>query len=206
MARVVYYCAASLDGYIAEADDTLEWLMGYEGSFEGDGTEASPMSEGGSYEGFYEDVGALVSGSVTYEFVLDHIDDPSGWPYMGKPSWVLSSRELEVPEADGMDVRVTQPTDIAGLHAEMTAAAGGKNIWVVGGGDLVGQFHDAGLLDELFVQIGSVTLGAGKPLLPRAIVSPPLRLRSVRQIGAGFAELHYEVPRRAARESHTSSR
>jgi dihydrofolate reductase len=65
----------------------------------------------------------------------------------------------------------------------------------VGGGDLVGQFHDAGLLDEVFVQVGSVTLGAGRPLLPRRIVSPPLRLLSVRQVGSGFAELHYEVPR-----------
>jgi hypothetical protein len=44
-----------------------------------------------------------------------------------------------------------------------------------------------------------VTLGAGKPLLPRAIVSPPLRLVSVRQVGTGFAELHYEVQRAAPR-------
>jgi dihydrofolate reductase len=77
----------------------------------------------------------------------------------------------------------------------MVEAAAGKNVWVVGGGDLVGQFHDHGLLDEIFVQIGSVTLGAGKPLLPRRIVSPPLRLVSVRAVGTGFAELHYEVSR-----------
>jgi hypothetical protein len=50
------------------------------------------------------------------------------------------------------------------------------------------------LLDEMFVQVGSVTLGTGKPLLPRAIVSPSLRLVSVRQVGTGFAELHYEIP------------
>jgi dihydrofolate reductase len=77
----------------------------------------------------------------------------------------------------------------------MIAAAGGKNVWVVGGGDLAGQFYDAGLLDEIFVQIGSVTLGAGKQLLPRKITSPPLKLISVRAVGTGFAELHYEVPR-----------
>ena len=45
-------------------------------------------------------------------------------------------------------------------------------------------------------QTGSVTLGAGKPLLPRTITSPPLRLLSVRAVGTGFAELHYEVPHR----------
>jgi dihydrofolate reductase len=77
----------------------------------------------------------------------------------------------------------------------MVAAAGGKNVWIVGGGDLAGQFHDQGLLDEMFVQVGSVTLGSGKPLLPRMITSPPLRLVSVRAAGPGFAELHYELPR-----------
>jgi dihydrofolate reductase len=77
----------------------------------------------------------------------------------------------------------------------MVAAAGGKNVWIVGGGELAGQFYDRGLLDELFVQVGSVTLGSGKPLLPRAITNPPLRLVSVRAVGTGFAELHYKVPR-----------
>jgi hypothetical protein len=53
-------------------------------------------------------------------------------------------------------------------------------------------------LDEIFVQVGSVTLGSGKPLLPRNITSPPLKLISVRALGTGFAELHYEVPRPGA--------
>jgi dihydrofolate reductase len=85
--------------------------------------------------------------------------------------------------------------DVRPVHREMAAAAKGKNVWIVGGGELAGQFYDAGLLDALFVQVGSVTLGSGKPLLPRAIISPPLKLLSVRQVGAGFAELHCEVPR-----------
>ena len=56
--------------------------------------------------------------------------------------------------------------------------------------------YDAGLLDELIVQVGSVTLGAGKPLRPRQIAFPPLRLTSAQRIGPGFAELRYAVPRR----------
>jgi dihydrofolate reductase len=76
----------------------------------------------------------------------------------------------------------------------MQEAAGSKNIWIVGGGDLAGQFYDAGLLDEIIVQVGSVTLGRGKQLFPRRVTSPPLRLVSVRQIGSGLAELRYEVP------------
>ncbi len=80
----------------------------------------------------------------------------------------------------------------------MLQAAGGKNLWVVGGGDLAGQFYDAGLLDEVIVQIGSVTLGKGKPLFPRRLTSPPLKLESVRQVGTGFAELRYTVPKPVA--------
>jgi dihydrofolate reductase len=77
----------------------------------------------------------------------------------------------------------------------MRAAARDRNVWLVGGGDLVGQFHDAGLLDEVIVQVASVTLGAGRPLLPRRITQPPLKLASARAIGPGFAELRYAVPR-----------
>ncbi len=78
----------------------------------------------------------------------------------------------------------------------MAQAAAGRNIWIVGGGDLVGQFYDAGLLDEIIVQIGSVTLGRGKPLLPRRMDgAKALRLTSVQQFGVGMAELRYEVPR-----------
>lgn len=75
----------------------------------------------------------------------------------------------------------------------MRAVAKGKNIWVVGGGDLAGQFYDASLLDELIVQVGSATLGQGKPLFPRRILSPVLRLMSVHQMGAGMVELRYEI-------------
>ena len=55
------------------------------------------------------------------------------------------------------------------VHADMVDSAGGKNVWLVGGGDLVGQFADRGLLDELSVQYAPVTLGAGAPLLPRRV-------------------------------------
>jgi dihydrofolate reductase len=77
----------------------------------------------------------------------------------------------------------------------MRAAAGSKNIWLVGGGDLVGQFFDAGLLDELILQLASTTLGRGKPLFPRKVLSPSLRLVSVRHMSPAFVELRYEVAR-----------
>ena len=108
MSRTQYYCATTLDGYIADADDGIGWLMGYEGSYGGSEAEPSPMSDGGAYERFYEEVGALVSGSVTYEFVLDHMSEDSAWPYRGKPYWVLSSRELGRPKDEDADVRVAK--------------------------------------------------------------------------------------------------
>jgi dihydrofolate reductase len=67
--------------------------------------------------------------------------------------------------------------------------------WIVGGGDLAGQFNDAGLIDEIIIQIGSVTLARGKPLFPRRHTHPPLRLLSVQQIGTSLAELRYAVIR-----------
>jgi hypothetical protein len=107
-----------------------------------------------------------------------------------QPAWVFSSRQL--PLIEGADVRFVSG-DVRPVLANMRAAAGDKNIWIVGGGDLAGQFHDAGLLDEVIVQIGSATLGRGKPLLPRRLLSPVLQLQSVQQMGPGMAELRYTV-------------
>ena len=179
--KTQYYTASSLDGFIAGPNDSLDWLFTL-----GDIDDTS-------YPRFIREVGALVMGSATYEWMLRHLagtDPPEPWPYE-QPAWVFTSRSL--PAVAGADIRFVRG-DVRPVHDAMAAAAAGKNIWIVGGGDLAGQFHDHGLLDELFVQVGSVTLGAGKPLLPRSITSPPLRLVSVRAIGTGFAELHYEVP------------
>jgi len=177
-----YYTAASLDGFIATPDDSLEWLFPL-GDIEDTG-----------YPDFIREVGALAMGSATYEWMLRHVvkpgsAEPGAWPY-SQPTWVFSSRPQ--PEVPGADIRFVRGP-VQPVHEEMTAAAAGSNVWLVGGGELVGQFHDVGLLDEIIVQIGSVTLGAGKPLLPRTITSPPLRLVSARAIGPGFAELRYLV-------------
>ena len=181
--RTQYFTATSLDGFIAGPGDSLDWLFPL-----GDPEETS-------YPTFIRAVGALAMGSATYEWMLRHVvgpeaDHPMAWPYE-QPTWVFTTRTL--PLVEGVDVRFGRG-DVRPVHRTMAEAAGGKNIWIVGGGDLAGQFYDAGLLDDLYVQIGSVTLGAGKPLLPRSITNPPLKLVSVRAIGTGFAELHYEVP------------
>jgi dihydrofolate reductase len=194
MSKTQYYAAATLDGYIAEEDDTIGWLMGYEGSYEGPDAEPGPMSGGGSYERFYEEVGAMVSGSITYEFVLDHMDDASSWPYKGKPCWVLSSRDLPVPEGDGIDVRVAS-AKVTELHDEMLAAAGDRNLWVVGGGNVASQFADEGLLDEVLLTVVPVVLGKGKPLFDRRLPGGPMQLLGTTVFETGMVELRYAVGR-----------
>jgi dihydrofolate reductase len=191
MARTQYYCAASLDGYIAEADDTLGWLLGYEGSFEGEGAVST---DGPPYESFYEGVGALVSGSVTYEFILAHMGEGGEWPYKGKPYWMLSSRDLPVPDGEGVDVRIVNGA-VADLHNEMIASAGERDLWVVGGGNVASQFADEGLLDEVLVTIVPVVLGAGKPLFDRRLPGGPMQLMGVRPFNTGMVELRYEIRR-----------
>jgi dihydrofolate reductase len=182
--KTQYFTATSLDGFIAEPDDSLDWLFPL-----GDISDTS-------YPGFIREVGALAMGSATYRWMLRHVvgpdaDHPQPWPY-AQPAWVFTSRAL--PAVPNADIRFVKG-DVRPVHQAIVQAAGGKNVWIVGGGDLAGQFYDQGLLDEIHVQIGSVTLGAGKPLLPRKIISPPLRLMSVCAVGTGFAELKYEVPR-----------
>ena len=181
---VVYYCAATLDGYIAESDDSLDWLLGYEGSYEGE--DAAPAR---GYDEFYEGVGALVSGSVTYEWVLDHLEE---WPYAGKPCWVLSSRELPRAAGEGVDVRVVEGS-VPELYDELVASAGDRDLWVIGGGNVASQFADAGLLDELRVTVVPAVIGAGKPLFGRRVEGPPMQLRQVIPRRSGMVELAYRV-------------
>jgi dihydrofolate reductase len=194
VSKAQYYCAASLDGYIADADDGLAWLLDYEGSFEDDGAESGPMGEGGSYERFYEGVGALVSGAITYEFVLEHWDEGSKWPYAGKPYWVLSSRDLPLPAGKGVDVRIVN-AKVGDLYDRLMASAGDRNLWVVGGGNLASQFADGGLLDELLVTVVPVVLGAGKPLFDRRVSGPPMQLTGTRTFDTGMVELRYAIRR-----------
>lgn len=172
MSRTTYYTASSLDGFIADEQHSLAWLLRQ------DQDESGPLN----YGEFFARIGAVVMGSTTYEWVLAH--ENGAWPHQ-LPTWVMTTRDL--PKVDG-DVRFVRG-DVRPVHAEMTVAAGGKDLWVVGGGDLAGQFADAGLLDEIIVYLAPVTLGAGAPLLPRTF---DLRLEELARNRA-FACARYAV-------------
>lgn len=180
--KTQYYTATSLDGFIATEDDSLEWLF------------ALGEISDSSYPAFIAEVGALVMGSATYEWMLrngEKMAEETGsrWPYT-KPAWVFTTRKL--PSIEGADIRFVNG-DVRQTYTEIQSSTGANNIWIVGGGDLAGQYYDAGLLDELIIQIGSVTLGRGKPLFPRRIPSTTLNLVSVERIGSSMVELRYRV-------------
>lgn len=182
MSLTQYYTATTLDGFIADPDNSLSWL--FTRKQEDDG----PLN----YREFMAGVGAMAMGSTTYEWIIDHEfkgRDQSEWkwPY-DIPSWVFTHRDLQLPP--GADIRAVRD-DVLPVHEEMVDAASGKNVWVVGGGDLAGQFADAGLLDDVIVFIAPVTLGSGAPLLPRHL---ELELQEVASNG-DFACVRYAVSR-----------
>jgi len=174
--RTTYYTAATLDGFIADPQDRLDWL------FVQDQDEQGPLN----YDEFIAGIGAIVMGSTTYEWILRHnAETGEKWAY-DLPAWVMTHREL--PGVDGADVRFAQG-DVAPLHAELASAAGDRGVWVVGGGDLACQFAEAGLLDDIVVYLAPVTLGAGRPIFPRPF---DLTLMEVHQNKA-FIAARYDV-------------
>ena len=183
MAQTVYYAAMSLDGYIAEPAEKLDWLMGFEGQdFEGPGTKGIRED----YPAFIEDIGALSMGSKTYEFVLNE----GGWTYGDTPTWVYTRRDL--PVADGAGGLRFASGDVADLHGEMLAAADGKDLWVIGGGDLASQYVAAGLLDTVQLTVVPVILGDGLPLFAEALPKP-LLLTESHPFDSGMVRLSYTV-------------
>jgi dihydrofolate reductase len=175
--RYRYYTATTLDGFIADEHDSLAWLLVQD-------QDESPDAPG-SYERFISDVGALVMGATTYAWVGDHVRETGeAWPY-DLPCFVFTHRSFE-PLADGVTFVAGEP----GVHrSTIEAAAGEKDVWVVGGGALAADFADAGLLHEVVLSIAPVTLGAGRPLFPRRY---DLRLRELGRNGA-FAVATYDV-------------
>ncbi len=145
-----FYTASSLDGFLSTTDHSLEWL--FRQDFDMDG----PMA----YPAFIKRIGALVMGASTYRWLLNHHD---AWEY-AQPTWVFTHHDLRVP--DGAEVHIIHG-DVADEFPQILASARDQDVWVMGGGDLAGQFTDAGLLDEVWVQFAPITLGSGQPLLPR---------------------------------------
>ncbi|OBF28340.1 deaminase [Mycobacterium sp. ACS1612] len=146
----VYFTASSLDGYIVDEADSLDWLT----------SRAVDPNGPFGYDAFIKGVGALVMGSATYEWVKNN--HPGDWMY-DQPSWVLTHRAQIVE--DGHPVQVFDG-DVEQLHPKLVSAATGKDVWVVGGGQTAAHFVAAGLIDEMIVTYTPCSLGGGSRLLP----------------------------------------
>jgi dihydrofolate reductase len=182
VAKTQYYTATSVDGYTADLDNSLSWLFDVD-----EGTD-------NPFGAFFSGVGAFAMGAATYEWVLKNDDimaEPDNWHemYGDVPCWVFTHRDLPlVPNANIFMVS----GDVRPVHEAMVVAAQGRNVWLAGGGDLVAEFSDAGLLDEIILAVAPVLLCDGTPLLPRPLTSRQLALTHVAQMGA-FAYLTYAV-------------
>ena len=181
--RTVYNTATSLDGFIADQDNSLEWLFSVEGSQEGD-EESEALDETGA---FIDRAGAIAMGATTYEWVYEH-EGEKPWPYKA-PTWVLTHRELPRFEGDIRFARADTDQELRDLHAEWVKAADGSDVWLVGGGRLAADLARLGLLDEVVVSIAPISLGGGAPLLDGRVRLRPLEAK----LAGPFACLRYEV-------------
>lgn len=175
--KVVLYIAMSLDGYIARPDGSVDWLNGVEGDGKDNG-----------YGAFYEQVGTVVMGRLTYDVVLTLADE---FPYTDKPCYVLSrTKQTSAPHV------VYTSENIHTLITTLKRTSEGY-IWLVGGGQLVASFLEAQLLDELHISIIPKILGEGIPLFPKG--SPPtnFQLTSMKQLGQ-IVSLRYTTGQKQA--------
>jgi dihydrofolate reductase len=185
VSRIVYATATSLDGYLADAEGSLDWLFAVDG---GD----LAIAEG---QAFMAGVTVQVEGSTTYRWVVEHeqlVEHPEKWQkfYGDRTTFVFTSR------ADSPVVRDADVEFVSGPVAthidRILDAAGGGDVHLVGGGALAAQFAEAGHLDAIHLSVAPVTLGSGASLFPTYFDSSRLQLTAVHQTGQ-FVRAEYDV-------------
>ena len=169
--NLVMFIASTLDGYIATKDHNLNWLFNVEG--EGD----NGISD------FYNTIDTIIMGRATYDWVMEHEDD---FPYKDKECYVFSRAQKE----DTQYVSFINK-DVVSFSKELKSKSG-KNIWLVGGSELISNFIEEKLVDEVIVTIAPVLLGSGIPLFKQNNFQTLLRLNSINRFNQ-FVELRYEV-------------
>lgn len=172
--KLVLYIAASLDGYIATKEHNLDWLFSVEG--EGDN----------GYSKFYETIDTILMGRVTYDWIIEH--EKGSFPYEGKRCYVFSRTKRE----DNEHVTFIHENIISFLTG--LKSKNGRNIWLVGGGELLSTFIKEKLLDEVIITVAPRLVGEGIPLFKNNDFQTSLTLKGINRFNQ-FVELHYEVVR-----------
>ncbi len=170
--NLVLFIASSLDGYIATKDDSLEWLFNVEGEGDNGFTE------------FYEKVDTVLLGKRTYDWLMKQ--DLEEYPYKDKECYVFTRSSMK----DTKDVKFINE-DVTKFIDKLNNQDG-KNIWIVGGGELLHDFMKEKLVDELIITLAPTILGSGIPLFKEGDYQVDLTLKRVRNFNQ-FAELHYVI-------------
>jgi Dihydrofolate reductase len=170
--KLVLFIAASLDGYIATEDDSLEWLFKIEG--EGDN----------GYSEFYSTVDTILIGRRTYDWIIDKEKDE--FPYKNKKCYVFSKSE----KGNNENIEFINQ-DVVEFTNKIKTLDGG-NIWLVGGGNLLNSFIKERLVDEFIITISPTLIGRGIPLFKKNDFELELKLKDVKRFNQ-FVQLYYEV-------------
>lgn len=170
--KLMLYIATSLDGYIAKENDSLEWLFKVEG--EGDN----------GYSKFYETVDTILMGRRTYDWIMKH--EHGEFPYKNKESYVFSRQLIK----GNKYIKVVNE-DIIRFTNKLKNEEG-KNIWIVGGSDLIHSFVKEKLVDEFIIQIAPTLIGKGIPLFNELECDVDLHLKGILQFNQ-IVQLHYEI-------------
>jgi dihydrofolate reductase len=179
--KIIVHIATSADGFIARPDDDMEWLI----------NRPAPKGFYG-LPAFERTIDAKLLGRRTFEWSLK-----MGAPFGAKTQdFVFTHEAPPGPRPSGVQF-VTEP--VADFVSRLRKTDG-KNIWLMGGGGLIGSFLDAGAIDEFIVSIVPVFIGEGIPLIAPRHRNIPLALRSVTPFPDGVVQVHYDLMKNVARE------
>jgi dihydrofolate reductase len=180
--RVTIHMAASLDGFIARRDGSVDWL---ETSDEFGGGDTM---DSGFVEAFLKTIDCYVMGSRTYETALGFEAKGAGWSYGDKPTFVLSRRDL--PRTRGTVEFYSG--DLAQLVNERLRSTF-RAIWFVGGGVVSAECLRLGLADEVRYSILPILIGDGIQFFEKLDRDVALHLVEVKAYKSGMVGLRYEV-------------
>lgn len=191
--RVTIHMVASLDGFIARKDGSVDWL---ETSDEfADGYTMDPEF----VEAFLKTIDCYVMGSRTYETALKFEAQGLGWSYGDKPTFVLTSRNL--PRI--RDTVEFHSGDLAQFVNERLRPAF-RSIWFVGGSAVSAECLRLGLADEVYYSILPILIGEGIPFFEKLDRDVALHLAEVKAYKSGMVELRYEVQGRGGESTNVT--
>jgi dihydrofolate reductase len=182
--RVTIHMAASLGGFIARKDGSVDWLDTSDEFADGDTMDPQSIAS------FLKTIDCYVMGSRTYETALRFESQGFGWAYGDKPTFVLTTRKL--PQT--RDTVEFYAGDLAQL-VNRRLRPRFRTIWFVEGGAVCGSCLRLGLADEVRYSILPILIGDGIPFFANLDGDTALHLTEVRAYKSGMVEVRYEVRR-----------